>query len=643
MAEEGLVWMVGGPQGSGVDSAAQLFGTTVARGGLHVYGQREYYSNIKGKHSYTKIRASPDEVRSPVDQVHFLATYENETLARHVKDYRALADGAGVLYDPSLADETLADIRFMDDRVKDDIVEEMGRPRDEVTIQSLLDEAEADGVRLFPFPYEELQKEIADELGMDDHHKLQILKNTMATAASIAMLDFGVEHVNETLEAFFGDKGDRIVEMNQTAARVSAEYMWNNFDAFDHTIDPQEPDEERLYMQGTDAVAMGKMVAGCRMQTYYPISPATDESVYLEGRPGSDIVVVQTEDELSAVDMAMGAAMSGARAATSTSGPGVNLMTEGLGFAGICEVPLVLVDYQRGGPSTGMPTRTEQGDLQFALNLGNGEFPRLVLAPGDLEEMFHATIDAFNYAERYQTPVLLLPDKDLAGNTHTVRSFDVDEAEIDRGRLLDEEALAETDFRGEEDVHPRFDDAEDGISPRSVAGQEGGIHWLTSDEHTEVGHITEDVVKRERIQEKRMQKLETAAEEIPDERKAATFGPENAEVTVLTWGTPKGAVLDAMETLNRDGDVLNLVQLRILSPFPDEVVEETIRSAERTFTVENNYTGQLARVIRERTGLSVDHEAVKYNGRPVMQDEVVETVNKVRKEAPERIVLRGGI
>ncbi len=643
MAEDGLVWMVGGPQGSGVDSAAQLLAQTVARGGLNVWGQREYYSNIKGKHSYTKIRMSHGTVRSPVDRVHFLATYENETIARHVHDYRALVEGAGVLYDPSLTEDPINDIRFMDHRVKEDIAEDFGRPADEIAVQELLEEAANDGVRLFEFPYEELQKDIAEELGMEDHNRLQILKNTMATAASVAMVDFGLEHLEETLDAIFGDKSERIVEMNKVAARHSAEYMWNNFEPLVHTIQPTEPDEERFFLQGTDAVAMGKMAAGCRFQTYYPISPATDESVYLESKPSSDVVVVQTEDELSAVDMALGAALTGARSATSTSGPGVNLMVEGLGFAGICEVPLVLINYQRGGPSTGMPTRTEQGDLQFVLNLGNGEFPRLVLAPGDLDEMFYDTIDAFNFAERYQTPVMLLPDKDLAGNSHTVGRFDIDEAEIDRGKLLNESELADTDWHEDADRHPRFADAEDGISPRSIIGQEGGIHWLTSDEHTEIGHITEDVVRRETIMEKRMRKLETAREEIPDDRMAQRFGPENAEVTFVSWGTPKGAILDAMDNVNQDGDLVNFLQIRILSPFPDHVLEQVFDDASKTVCLENNYAGQLADLVRQRLGRGFDHRAVKYNGRPVMQDEVEDVIEQVRKGAEDRIVLRGGI
>ncbi len=639
MADNGFVWMVGGPQGSGVDSAARLFAQTTARGGLHVIGQREYYSNIKGKHSYTKIRLNADPIRSSLDEVHFLATYDNETICRHVQDYRAIVQGGGVLFDPAGTDETVADIRFMDKRVKEDIAEAFGRPADEIAIQDILEKAEQEGIRLYPFPYEELQKSIADELGMEDHFKLQILKNTMATAASMAMMEFDLEYLNKTLEEIFADKKESIIKMNKVAARHSADYMREQFEAADFTISGVETDEDRIFLQGTDAVALGKMVAGCRFQTYYPISPATDESVYLESKPDSGVVVIQTEDEIAALNMAIGGALTGARTATSTSGPGFNHMIEGLGFAGICEVPIVVVDYQRGGPSTGLPTRTEQGDLAFALTAGNGEFPRIVLAPGDLEEMFFDTIDAFNFAERYQTPVILLPDKDLAGNSSTVTRFDPSQARVDRGKLLDESAIQPSaDGR-----FPRYAPSEDGISPRTVLGQKGGIHWLTSDEHVEVGHITEDVVKREAIMEKRMRKLVTAAEEIPSERKARLFGPESAELTIVSWGTPKGAILDAMDQLNKEGDKLNFLQVRVLSPFPTEEVTEVLNHANRSVCLENNYTGQLASVIRQHTGIKVDHRAVKYNGRPITMDEVVETVDAALKKAPERIVLRKGI
>ncbi len=612
-----------------------------AHGGLHVGGQREYYSNIKGKHSYYKLRLDADEVRAPIEPVHLLATYENETVCRHLED-RMLVDGGAIIYDPAIVDETVADQRFMDKRVKDDLAERLGKPAVKLTVEEVLEAAEPDGVTLYPFPYEELMKVIAEELGMDDHHKLQILKNTMSVAASLAVMGYDMSILDETLEEIFEGKKAAIIEMNQVAARHSAEYMQENFPDFPFQLEPVDTDEERIYLQGTDAVALGKMLAGCRMQTYYPISPATDESVYIESKPESGITVVQTEDEISAVDMAIGAALTGARSSTSTSGPGVNLMVEGLGFAGICEVPLVLINYQRGGPSTGLPTRSEQGDLQFILNLGNGEFPRLVLLPGDVHEMFRDTIDAFNLAERYQTPVIVNADKDQAGNSSTTTPFDLEGVEIDRGKLLTEADIADSDL-SEDGKFLRFADQEDGISYRTIQGQEGGVHWLTSDEHVETGHITEDVRKREMIMEKRMRKLETALDDLAEDRLARLHGPENAEITVVSWGSTKGAILEALGRLNQDGDVANFLQIRIASPFPAERVNEVLSQAGRTVCIENNFSGQMANVIRQHTGIDVDHRSVKYNGRPMTVEDILSAVENVRKKGDARHVIRTGV
>lgn len=633
-----MCWMVGGPQGSGVDSAARLFALATARGGLHVVGQREYYSNIKGEHSYYKLRVDEDPIRSPIDAVHLLASYENETVCRHLNARAVVAKG-GIIYDPTKTEETVAEIVFLDQRVKDSIAEEFGKADDEVTVQEVLDKAKNEGVRLFPFPYDELLKTIAKELGMDedDAARLQILKNTMATAASLGMLDYDLEVLNKTLEVIFEGKSERVIKMNKVASRVSADYMREQFGAFDWELNPVETDEERIFLQGTDAVGLGKLVAGCRMQTYYPISPATDESVFLEGQPKSGVTVVQVEDEIAAVTMAIGSAITGARSSTSTSGPGFNLMVEGMGWAGICEVPVVVVNYMRGGPSTGLPTRTEQGDARFALHAGHSEFPRFVLVPGDIQEMFFDTIDAFNWAERYQTLVILMPDKNLAGNSLTTTPFDTSGVTIDRGMLASEDDLTDGD------THQRFKFAEDGISLRSVLGQKGGIHWLTGDEHTEVGHITEDPEVRDRMMEKRAAKLELAAQEIPGERKAALHGPENAEVTIVSWGSTKGAILDALDELNADGDKVNFLQVRLLSPFPEKEITEVLGRAQRTVSIEENYSGQLAGIIRERTGIKIDHITVKYNGRPTTMDEVIATIEQVQAKAPERIVLRQGV
>jgi 2-oxoglutarate ferredoxin oxidoreductase subunit alpha len=391
-------------------------------------------------------------------------------------------------------------------------------------------------------------------------------------------------------------------------------------------------------------VALGKLAAGMTFQTYYPISPATDESVYLEAHEAlstlageeSSVIVVQTEDELAAVTMASGAALTGARSATATSGPGFSLMAEGLGWAGINEVPLVVTLYQRGGPSTGMPTRSEQGDLQFAIHAGHGEFPRLVLASGDLHEAFSDAAQAFNYAERYQMPVIHLLDKALASSTQTVRPFDVEALHIERG-----EVYAPGDSQHHDGSFARFAPTASGISPRALLGQPGGMHWLTGGEHTVYGRVTEDPVVRERMMEKRARKLASAAREIPVEEKLQVYGDRGAAFTTVSWGSNKGAILEALERLAADGIAARLVQVRLLWPFPTAEMMPLLEGANPLVVVESNFSGQLAQLLREQTGRAGDCLVVKYNGRPMSGQELHRAFRSVHAGTGERrIVLR---
>ena len=390
-----------------------------------------------------------------------------------------------------------------------------------------------------------------------------------------------------------------------------------------------------MYVNGSEAVAMGKMAAGLAFQTYYPISPATAENTFLErhpriGREGGGeqaVVVVQTEDEIAAITMAAGAALTGVRASTATSGPGFSLMTEGLGWVGINEVPLVVTLWQRGGPSTGLPTRTEQGDLLSALHAGHGEFPRILMASSDLAEAFADAAQAFNYAERYQLPVIHLMDKALSSTTQTLPRFDPATVAIDRGVLYEPNGRAP-----EQGSFPRFAVTDDGISPRPVLGQPGGMHWVTGGEHTEEGRVTEDPVVREQQMEKRDRKLELAAEEIGPAEKLAVYGAAGAAVTVVGWGSTKGAVLEAIEALAREGIGVRLVQVRLLWPFPGAELEELLcgdRAAGPVVTVELNYSGQFARLLAEQTGVRPAHRILKYNGRPFTAAELQQPLRRI--------------
>jgi 2-oxoglutarate ferredoxin oxidoreductase subunit alpha len=391
-----------------------------------------------------------------------------------------------------------------------------------------------------------------------------------------------------------------------------------------------------MMIRGVQSIAIGKLKAGCGFQTYYPITPATDESEYLEShQPDYNMIVVQAEDEISAINMATGAAHAGLRSSTSTSGPGFSLMAEGLGWAGITEAPgPVIILWQRAGPATGLPTRTEQADLRFALHAAHGEFPRIIIAPGDVAECFYDTFDAFNYAERYQVPVIILADKFLASTYKDIPLFDTSGMKVDRGDLLQEADLAKSpDYK-------RYQFTDLGISPRARPGLKGGVFWTTGDEHDEYGHITEAADLRVRMMTKRMNKIELAGQVIPNSKKATLHGPSSAPITLVGWGSTKGAILDGMEDLRVDGIETNFLQIRYVNPFPTEFVQKILSNSRRTVAIENNYSGQMAGLIRERTGIEVDNKVLKFDGRPFSQNEVYEGVKDAVRDGAKEVTLR---
>jgi 2-oxoglutarate ferredoxin oxidoreductase subunit alpha len=345
--------------------------------------------------------------------------------------------------------------------------------------------------------------------------------------------------------------------------------------------------------------------------------------------------------------MVVGAAHMGVRASTATSGPGFALMVEGIGFASITEAPgPVLVLYQRGGPSTGLPTRQEQGDLQFALHPAQGDFPHIVIAPGDMRESYQDTFSAFNWAERYQMPIIVLTDKKLASVYTTIDKLELKYDAIDRGERFTGSEWTSVDAKGPNDGNAqngnghrnaldlagakeylRYALTKDGISPRSRPGVVGGRFWSTSDEHDPDGHITEGVEMRMAMMRKRMGKLDLAAKAIPKDQQLALHGPEDAELTVLAWGSTKGTILDALKTLSAEGKKINFLQCRLMKPFPAEAVGAVLRKAKRIVSVEENYSGQLASLVAEHTGVLIKDRINKYDGRPFSEDEMVRALS----------------
>jgi len=635
-----ISWMAGGAQGAGVDSAANIFGRACGYGGLYVYGKREYHSNIKGLHSYFHLRVSDREVQANVNDVDLLAAFDAETVVRHINE---VVSGGGIIVDKEQVGAKVFNIPTLPYEYKDELQKQVTQKGIGDTITDFLDFAQKADVQVFLIPYMDLLKRVAAKLGIEKISTVTRMINVLTIGVSFALLKYDIGLVEKAIKTIFSDK-PKVADMNIIALNEAYDYTSQTFkNAFPHSLEKAETTEERIFLSGNHAVALGKVLGGCRVQTYYPITPAADESEYLEAHEifktktgEASIVVVQTEDEIAAINSASGAALAGARAATSTSGPGFSLMVEGLSWAGNCEVPVVISYYQRGAPATGLPTRFGQSDLRFAVHAGHGDFPRMVLASGDIKECFYDAALAFNYAERYQMPVIHLIDKALANSSQTYRIFDIGQFKIERGAIL-----SEADLQGQE--YRRFRFTENGVSPRVFLGTRRGVHWYTGDEHNEIGHISEEPANRIMMIEKRMKKLETADKEIPVEEKLNFFGDKTSKNMVISWGSPKGAILEAMSKLGEEGFSLGFLQIRMIQPFPKEYVGKVLEGSRKIITVENNYSGQLAEVVKEKTGMQANFHILKYSGRPMSTTEVYDALKRVLvDQAGERQVLTYG-
>jgi 2-oxoglutarate ferredoxin oxidoreductase subunit alpha len=641
-----LSWVIGGAQGSGVDSAANIFSRACAGAGLHVFGKREYYSNIKGEHSYFTVRVSDKPVHSHLDEISVLVSFDAETVFRHFPD---VASGGAIIYHPDLAETAIDEVPTLDapaaGRIKK-ILEKAGLGS---KVKDAIEYCEKRGVIAFPVPFFQLLQEFAQKVNDPSLSRLTRMVNVMALSASMAILDFDSEVLAKAIRFIFRAK-QKVASLNVDASAHVYNYAKAKFadTDFRYRLQARPADNDMIIIQGNQSSAMGKMVAGCRFQTYYPITPASDDSEYLESNEILDLndsgskgstVVVQTEDEIAAIAMAIGSALTGARSATATSGPGFSLMAEAIGWAGMNEVPVVISLYQRTGPSTGLPTRHEQGDLNFAINAGHGEFPRIVFASGDIEESFYDTVKAFNFAERYQLPVIHVLDKAIANSVTTCKNLDPSKVAIDRGALIGK--VSEKD-KGVAGNFLRFKLSDNPISPRVVLGTKDAIFWNTGDEHTEEGHITEDPDLRVRMMDKRMSKLDVALKEIPDDDKAVSYG--RGETVVISWGSNKGVILDAMERLEAEGVDIKFIHVRLMHPFPTELVMSMIGDAKRVIGIEMNYSGQLGSLLKQNTGKGYDYQIVKYNGRPMSFEEVYNGVKRIvnEKDAPRRQVLTHG-
>ena len=632
--------MAGGPQGSGVDTAATIFGRACGYGGLWVFGRREYHSNIKGLHSYFHLRIAQEELLANVNDVDLLAAFDAETIVRHIGE---VSPEGGVIVDSQQLSVKVMDIPTLPPEFKTQIQAFMKENGVGETVNDWLEYAKKKGVHVFAVPYGQLLNEIGQKLGIAQISKITRMINVLTIGISLALFKYDRGLIEKAVKTTFVTKGT-VADMNILALNHAYDYALNAFkDNFKHRLDKTEVREERIFLTGNQAVAMGKVLGGCRVQTYYPITPAADESEYLEAHEllktnGDDeaIIVIQTEDEIAAVNSASGAALAGARAATSTSGPGFSLMVEGLSWAGNNEVPVVVTYYQRGAPATGLPTRHGQADLRFVMHAGHGEWPRIILASGDIKECFYDAAKVFNLAEKYQMPVIHLLDKAMANCSQTYPVFDYGKFKIDRGQIV-----SEKDLEGKE--YHRFQFTDTGISPRAMLGTKNAVHYYTGDEHNEMGHISEEPLNRRLMMEKRMKKLDLVEKETLTEDKLAFYGDHNSENMVVSWGSPKGAIVEAINILKEEGLSAGFLQVRMINPFPVGDVRKALEGKKRFIDIEDNYTGQLGQVIKEKTGLAPNFYILKYTGRPMTTTEVYDALKAILTDkAAERQVLMFG-
>ncbi len=552
--------MIGGEAGQGVQSAGYLMARALARGGYHIFADQDYESRVRGGHNFFRIRAAGGEVGAVSEEVDLLLAFNRESIDLH---QGGLAAGGVIIFD--------------NHRITD----------------------ASGGEVLLGMPLDRLAEEAAGN---------KLAANTVALGATVWLLGLPAGFLRGVLLDHFGS--GQAGRSNAAAADAGYGYAAANFRGALRQLVRPPGDSRRMLLNGNEAIALGAIAAGCKFVAAYPMTPSTSIMEYIAGKADElGIVVVQPEDEIAAINMIVGAGFAGVRAMTATSGGGFCLMVEGLGLAGMTETPIVVVDGQRAGPAIGLPTRTEQGDLEFVLHAAHGEFPRAVLAPGTVRDAFWLTVKAFNLAEEYQVPVVILSDQHLASSYATVEPFDLSRVEVRRGRLLSAEELAALG----EYKYRRHEITPSGVSPRALPLQKGALVVTDSDEHDQEGHMIEDPGTRTAMMLKRLRKMEGLRQEIAT---PATHGPEDAEITLIGWGSTLGAISEAVDLANRDGLRVNMIHLSEIWPFPAAAVGRALQGVRTSFMVENNATGQLAHLLRAETGHQVTGRILKFDGRP---------------------------
>lgn len=573
--------MIAGKAGDGVLFTGNVLAKILKRQRWEVSTYRDFPSNIRGEPTNYTIHASQRKIYGRRDNIDIFIAFDCEAILKHSKN---MADRGILLCDG----EDLKRVAPVSSK----------------------------GKTFHRFPLRKLARENFGDT---------IFRNMIALGALGYILDLDV-HIIEGIisEAFEKKKGKEIVRKNIEAFQLGCIKAKEIVRIEEKHPLEKKKDTDRILLSGDEAIALGALAAGCRFFAAYPICPASEIwqslAVHL---PQFNGLVVQTEDELAALNMALGASYTGARAMTSTSGPGASLMMEAFGLAGMAEIPIVIVHVQRVGPSTGMPTKTEQGDLNQWIYGSHGEFPRIVISPGTIEECFEFTIDAFNLAEQYQIPVIILTEQDYGQNYFSVKKFDFSKVKIKRGKFLSQKDLINRgDFK-------RYKFTSDGISPRALPGMKNGLHMVESNEHNERGYRDENPENRIQMMQKRMKKHESALKDIIPSR---IWGEKEAEIGILGFGSTFGPIQEAIVQLRQEGIKAKYLQIRTLWPFPSMRVREFSASCQEIFIVENNFSGQLGSLLRSQIQLPLRIKSIlKYSGQAFQPREISKKIQKALK------------
>ncbi len=553
--------MVGGEAGQGIQTLGFVLAKTLVRSGWHVFADQDYESRVRGGHNYFRVRVSDLAVRAQAEKLDILVAMDRRTLDLHNNQLKE--NGIIIMDKQALG-------------------------------------IDSPGPHVFDVPLEKQAEESSGD---------KITANSAAAGAVMGLLlgDAGI--LSEVLSLQLAKNTEKVRQDNLKAARAGYEYAAQRRPVNFTKLPQAAQTGRRMFLNGNEAISLGAVAGGCKFVAAYPMTPITSILEYLAGKAHEcKMVVIQPEDEIAAINMVVGAGFAGVRAMTATSGSGFALMVEGIGLAGITETPAVIVLGQRPGPAVGLPTRTEQGELLFAIRSGTGEFPRVVLAPADVEDAFRLTAKALNIAEKFQVPVIILTDTHLANSYTDTPVFDLVQIKIERGVLMaDEAASALSDYQ-------RYALSDSGISPRVLLGQGRVVVTADSDEHDESGHLTENAEIRTRQNAKRLRKYAGLKAESGLPRFIKRPG---ATVTLVGWGSTFGAINEASELLLDQGVISSVLHITEIWPFPAEFVRNALTETARSVVIENNATGQLAYLIRAETGLTVSGQINQWDGRPI--------------------------